>query len=91
MYSIYLRGIIIRTPKMVPLILGNPNPYNPLYKPSFHFIFHVLFHLILHYRGNYGAGKSTKVKGAGSLLGRIQFRGLRGLGFRVEGFTGFRV
>ena len=27
-------------PKMVPLILGNSNPYNPLYKHSFHFIFH---------------------------------------------------
>ena len=76
---------------MVPLILGNPNPYNPLHKPSFHFIFHFLFHLILHYRGNYGAGKYTKVQGPGSLLGRIQSRGLRGLGFRVEGFTGFRV
>ena len=41
-----------RTPiyyKKVPLILGNPNPYNPLYIPNFHFIFHFLFHLILHY------------------------------------------
>ena len=34
-------------PKII-LILGNPNPYNLLYKPSFHFIFHFLFHLILH-------------------------------------------
>ena len=41
--------LTIGTPKMVPIILGNPNPYNPLYNPSFHFIFHFLFHLILHY------------------------------------------
>ena len=35
--------------RIVHLILGNPNPYNPLNKLSFHFIFHFLFHLILHY------------------------------------------
>ena len=39
--------LIMGTPNKVPLILGNPNPYNPLYNHSFHLIFHVLLHLIL--------------------------------------------
>ena len=43
---------IIGTPKMVPLILGDSNPYNPLYNPSFHLIFHFLVHLIRHSWGN---------------------------------------
>ena len=39
---------LIKMDRMVPLILGNPHPYKPLYNHSFHFIFHFLFHLILH-------------------------------------------
>ena len=38
-------------PKIVPLIVGNPNPYNPLCNPSFRFKFPCLWRLIFHYWG----------------------------------------